>query len=1026
VHDDAGQVMDRVRRLLEERLRPATIRQTVPCAIAAFHVQDEPIAADEALAASYSAISTGDGWGPPWGTMWLRVQCSVPGLWPPEQTELAVDLGFDDRTPGFQVEGLAYDSSGAVIKGVSPRNSNLPLTLLGLKGGDELLVYIEAAANPSIMGAAESFVPTSLGSRETSGRAASRRLGKVELSLVNDDVRALCIDVEVLCGLASVLAETNPRRYEIMTALDKMADRLDPDDIPGSAVAARGTLAQVLAAPAHASAHRVVATGHAHIDSAWLWPVRETVRKCARTFANALALSEQYPEFVFACSQAQQYEWVRDYYPGLFARIRERVAAGTWIPVGGTWVEPDGNLCGGESMARQLVFGRRFFLDEFGVECHEVWLPDSFGYSAAWPQLARLAGARYFLSQKLSWNQTNTFPHSTFLWEGIDGTRIFTHFPPVATYNAELMPAELARASQSYAEHGRGTCSLVPFGYGDGGGGPTREMLERAARQADLEGSPRVEIASPLAFFRAAEDEYINPPVWSGELYLERHRGTFTSQARLKSMNRRCEHLMREAELWSATALAHGIADYPYDEIERAWKTLLLLQFHDILPGSSIAWVNDEAAAAYQRLGAELEALVSAATAALAGGANGHVEFNAGPRAREGVPALGMAAAEVISGEVVPAVRVSRGEGADAGATVLENGLLRVVVDADGLLRSVRDLVAGREVLPGKARANVLQLHRDLPARWDAWDVDASYQHTVLDLVACDQVEVVVATENEAVIEARRSFGASGASRAIQRIRLRRGGRRVEFETEVDWRESEKFLKVAFPLDLRAEHSCAEIQYGHVRRPLHANTSWDAARFEVYAHRFVHVGEAGYGVAIANDSTYGHDMSRTTRDDGGTTTTVRLSLVRGPRFPDPRADQGTHQFGYALAPGADVADAVGEGYRANLRLRRAAGTRVVPPIVAIDDGGTGAIVVEAVKAADNRSGDLVLRLYEALGGRARAIVTPGVAITEAAEADLLERLRPERPVMEVADGRFEIELRPFEVRTLILRRRPSP
>jgi alpha-mannosidase len=1023
VHDDAVQVMDRLRRLLEERLRPAITREAVPCAIAAFVVDGEPIAAGEALAAHYSAISPGDAWGPPWGTMWLRVQCRVPEDWPAEQTELAVDLGFDDRMPGFQVEGLAYDGSGAVIKGIAPRNSSLPLKLLGLKGGDELLVYVEAAANPSIMGAGESFVPTSLGSRETSGQTASRRLGPVELLRVDDDIRALCIDVEVLCGLASVLAESDPRRYEILAALDKMADRLDPDDIQGSAAAARGTLAPVLAAPAHASAHRVVATGHAHIDSAWLWPVRETIRKCARTFANVLALSEQYPDFVFACSQAQQYEWIRDTYPGLFARIRERVAAGSWIPVGGTWVEPDGNLCGGESLVRQLVFGRRFFLDEFGVECPEVWLPDSFGYSASWPQLARLAGAQYFLSQKLSWNQTNTFPHSTFLWEGIDGTRIFTHFPPVATYNAELTPAELARASHSYAEHGKGSSSLVPFGYGDGGGGPTREMLERAARQADLAGSPRVEIGSPQAFFRAAAEEYANPPVWSGELYLERHRGTLTSQAGLKSMNRRCEHLMREAELWSATALAHGVADYPYDKIERGWKTLLLLQFHDILPGSSIAWVNDEAAAAYERLRTELDAIVTAATAALAGGGSGQITFNAGPRARDGVPALGMAAALTGSGDVHPVVRVTPGEAADAGTTVLENGYLRVVIDADGLLQSVRDLVARREVVPANARANVLQLHRDLPAKWDAWDVDASYQHTVMDLVASDRVDVVVATEDEAIIEARRSFGVTGASRAIQRIGLRRGGRRLEFETEVEWRETEKLLKVAFPLDLRAEHSCGEIQYGHIRRPLHVNTSWDAARFEVCAHRFVHVGEAGYGVAIANNATYGHDMNRTTRDDEGTTTTVRLSLVRGPRFPDPRADSGTHRFGYTLAPGADIADAVSEGYRANLQLRRAAGTRVVPPIVAVDDGGTGAVVVEAVKAADDRSGDLVVRLYEALGGRARAIVTPGVAISEAAEADLLERPRRDRPVIDVTGGRFEIELRPFEVRTIILRRR---
>ena len=1018
MHDDAEQVTDRVRRFLAERLRPAIVRDAVPCEVAIFEVDGEPVPVAGALAASYSAVSPGHAWGPPWGTAWLRVRGHLPGDWPPECAELAVDLGFDTSRPGFQAEGLAYDADGAVVKGIAPLNSHIPVPLLGRKSGDDLLVYVEAAANPPIMGGADSFAPTPLGSRDTAGTAPSWRLGTIELVRTDETIRALCTDIEVLLGLADVLgqpgARTDPRRHQLLAALDTMIDGLDPDDLPGGAAAARRELAGVLAAPAYAGAHTIVATGHAHIDCAWLWPIRETIRKCARTFANVLALGEQYPQLVFACSQAQQYEWVRDHYPGLFARLRERVAAGQWVPAGGTWVEPDGNLCGGESLVRQLVLGRRFFLAEFGTECREVWLPDSFGYSAAWPQLARLAGAEYFLTQKLSWNQTNTFPHSTFRWEGIDGTRIFTHFPPVATYNAKLTPAELARASASYAEHGRGTYSLVPFGYGDGGGGPTREMLERALRQSDLAGSPRVELGSPEAFFRAAEAEYRDPPVWSGELYLERHRGTFTSQARLKAMNRRCEHLLREAELWSATALASGLLDYPYDDLERAWKSLLLLQFHDILPGSSIAWVNDEAAAAYDELRTSLETTVSRATDALAGGGGGEIVFNASPRLRDGVPALGAAPAEQEAG---PAVNVQN----DKGCIILDNGLLRVVIDSDGLLRSVYDLVAGRELIPADARANLLRLHRDLPNRWDAWDIDASYRQHVTELTDCAGIEVVTATGDEAVVEVRRPFG---DSRAVQRIRLRRGGRRVEFETEVDWRESEKLLKVAFPLDLRAEHSSAEIQFGHVRRPLHANTSWDAARFEVYAHRFVHVGEAGYGVAIANDATYGHDMSRDTRPDGGTTTTVRLSLVRGPRFPDPRADHGKHRFGYVLAPGADVAGAVGEGYRANLPLRRVPGSRAVPPVVTVDDGGTGAVIVEAVKAADDRSGDLVLRLYEALGGRARATVTPALAVAEVVETDLLERPLAGDRFIPVDGGRFAVEFRPFQIRTLVLRRQP--
>ena len=821
MHDEYSQVTARVGRLLEERLRPAIIAADAPCEVTAYRTAGEPPDVTEAMVACYSKISAGEVWGAPWSTTWLRVRGQVPGHWAAEHAELSVDLGFDATMPGFQAEGLAFDRHGAVVKGIAPRSSHVPLALLGLQGGDDLLVYVEAVAIPSIMGGGQGFAPTRLGRRETAGSAPGRRLGPVELRLADGQMRALCLDIEVLCGLAAALADREPRRAEILAALDRMADRIDPDDLRGCVAAARRELAGALAAPAYPGAHRVVATGHAHIDSAWLWPVRETIRKCARTFASVLALGEQYPGLVFACSQAQQYEWVRDHYPGLFARLRDRVAAGTWVPVGGTWVEPDGNLCGGEALARQLVLGRRFFRSEFGVDCPEVWLPDSFGYSAAWPQLARLAGARYFLTQKLSWNQVNSFPHSTFWWEGIDGTRIFTHFPPVATYNAELTPAELALASGSYGEHGRGTSSLVPFGYGDGGGGPTREMLERAARQTSLAGSPGVRIGSPAEFFAAAQEEYADAPVWSGELYLEIHRGTLTSQARLKAGNRRCEHLLREAELWSATALALGLRDYPYGEIEQAWKTLLLLQFHDILPGSSIGWVNDEAAAAYDTLTARLEAIVASATTALAGGGDGETVFNASPHPRDGIPALGSAPAAPDPGAGAPAITVSREKASPVNRgspapVVLDNGLVRVVVDGDGLLCSVRDLVAGREVVPEGARANLLQLHRDLPTRWDAWDIDASYRRNVTDLTACDGIDVVTATEQEAVVQVRRSFGPKGRSSAVQRIRLRRGGRRVELETEVDWRESEKLLKVALPLDLRAEHSSAEIGRAHV------------------------------------------------------------------------------------------------------------------------------------------------------------------------------------------------------------------
>jgi len=432
-----------------------------------------------------------------------------------------------------------------------------------------------------------------------------------------------------------------------------------------------------------------------------MWPVRETIRKCARTFSNVAALADAYPDLRFACSSAQQYAWVQEHHPHVFARIKEKVASGQFVPVGGMWVESDTNLPGGEALARQLVQGRRYFARELGVEEQpEVWLPDSFGYTGAFPQLARLAGARWFLSQKMSWNTTNRFPHHTFWWEGIDGSRVFTHFPPADTYGSKLSGEQLAYGVANFADAGPANRSLLPFGYGDGGGGPTREMMETARRVADLEGSPRVVVETPAEFFAGAEAEYPQAPVWSGEMYLEFHRGTYTSQLAMKQGNRRTEHLLREAELWGATAAVRAGADYPYDHLDRLWQDTLLLQFHDILPGSSIAWVHREARDTYRRLAGELEALVAGSLAAAAGSGEVEVLANAAPHDRDGVPAL---AAGTPAAPGAP-VTVAR----DGDAVVLDNGLLRVRVDADGTIGSVRDLVADREVLaPGAAPVDV-------------------------------------------------------------------------------------------------------------------------------------------------------------------------------------------------------------------------------------------------------------------------------------------------------------------------------
>ncbi|MCU1425924.1 MAG: alpha-mannosidase, partial [Microbacteriaceae bacterium] len=734
MHTNTTLVEARIERFVRDRLRPALYRRTAPVDVSAWDVRGEPVPFATAAAARYEQFAVGSAWGSPWGTVWFRVSGTVPQDWTAEGTrpELVVDLGFSasgtgflaapgfQAAAGFQAEAIAWRPDGTIIKAIEPLNSYVPVG----DAGSAVELYLEAAANPNVAGDFR-FSPTVYGDKGTAGDQPIYQLRTLHLAELDVTVWELLQDIWTLSGLLLQLPESLPRRAEILSALDAMVDAVDPDDVAATAAAGRAALVDVLASPAYASAHRLSAVGHAHIDSAWLWPVRETVRKVARTFSNVLALMEDDPDFVFAASSAQQYAWLQEGYPELFERVKAQVAAGRFVPVGGMWVESDTNMPGGEAMARQFVAGKRFFIEQLGVEPLEVWLPDSFGYSAALPQIVAAAGSKYFLTQKISWNETNRMPHHTFSWEGIDGTRIFTHFPPVDTYNSELSAADLARAERQYAEKGVGRHSLVPFGWGDGGGGPTREMLAAAARTHDLEGSPRVTMTTPATFFETAEAELASPPVWSGELYLESHRGTYTAQPRTKRGNRESEHRLREAELWATAATVLRGVDYPYEALESAWKTVLLQQFHDILPGTSIAWVHREAEANYARIAGELESLIGTALASLTGEGDTELSFNAGPFAVDGVAALGSGVAEadgVATPDGVPTVRST------AGGTVLENARVRVVVDARGLVTSLYDLDARRELVPAGEAANELQLFRDTPTQWDAWDIDEHYK----------------------------------------------------------------------------------------------------------------------------------------------------------------------------------------------------------------------------------------------------------------------------------------------------------
>ena len=993
--EDRETVRRYVRTLVRTAVRPAIHPARAPLTVEAFHVHGEPIGPDAARAATYEPFAVGQAWGGMWDTTWFRMRGTIPLDWAGRRVDARITLGGGGQV-GFTAEGLIWDEAGPV-QGLHHEHRGDRVTA-SARGGEPVELLIEAAANP-IPPWADLAFPLLM---PDPGGPPLYTLGRAELTVVDEEIEALWLDLRVLMPLADRLPE--PRASQIHRALHEVARIIDRADVAGTAKAARAVLAPLLTGPATVP-HTITAVGHAHIDTAWLWPLRETRRKCARTFANQLRLMEEFPDYRFTCSQAQQYEWIKEGYPSLWNQIVDRVAAGQWEPVGGMWVEADTNLASGESLVRQFVHGKRFFLDEFGIESREVWIPDVFGYSAALPQIATLAGCTSFVTQKMSWNATNRFPHHSFWWQGLDGSRLFTHFPPAATYNGDWTPGEILQSVSAFSDHGRSDRSLYPFGYGDGGGGPTREMLENARRMADLDGLPRIELGTVAEFLDQAQRDARDLAVWVGELYLETHRGTYTTHADVKRGNRRGEEALRAAELWSVAAAAatDDWDGYPDAELDRLWKLLLLHQFHDIIPGSAIHWVYDDSRRDHAAILEGAAGIISRALTTLAGAGQGSVVFNPASHARREVVALPDRGLQLVRVEAcgwTPAA-VEEARAVDASADGFDNGRVRVRWDGDGLLTEVWDHEHQRDVLAAGRRGNVFQLHDDHPNAFDAWDVDPTYRDRMVDLVDAEHIEVVQSDPLRASLRVERRFG---NSRITQLMHVTAGSRRIEFETEVDWQESHRFLKVMFPVAIRSSRASFGIQHGYVERPTVVNTSWDAARFEVCAHRWADLSEAGYGVALLNESKYGYDV----RGDE-----LRLSLLRAPSYPDPIADRGIHRFGYALLPhGGDLRVVIEEAEAFNLPLSVVPGSST-GRVLGMDRPG---VSVEAVKMAD-RERAVVVRLCEVRGARGPVTLTPGFPIAGATRTDLLERdLEP----LDVREGSVHLTLRPFELVTVKL------
>ncbi|MFH1024587.1 MAG: glycoside hydrolase family 38 C-terminal domain-containing protein [Planctomycetota bacterium] len=1025
---EEGMYLGKIRQWVST-FQPRVYAGKQPVADIAWRTTSRRETAAEAARAVYRPCRLPFVWGRRRDTTWFRLRLDIPRAWCGRRVVLRLNPEGE----------AAVFHRGVPVQGLDANHDEVLLAARAA-GGERVELFLEAIA-------ASDFE-----------RHAPRTFRFAEVAAVNEFLRDAWLDFEVLYELARALPEGNPRRGRIVAAMNDAVNGCPFDGTPAElsawAARARRALAPALAARNGSDAVTLAVHGHSHIDVAWKWTLAETVRKCSRTFSTVVGLLDRHPGFIFTQSQPQLYEFTRRHYPALYRKIVRFVKSGRWEAAGGLWVECDCNLSGGESLVRQMLHGKRFLREELGVDTPVAWLPDVFGYPGSLPQIFAKGGMPYFFTIKIDWNEMNLFPYASFWWKGIDGTRVLAHFgASKASYNGEFTIGELQKAGAFLASRDPGVREgLYPFGFGDGGGGPTEAMVEYAGRARDLAGIPRTRMSRVDDFFRRLAREGGRLPEWVGELYFELHRGTYTTQANAKRNNRKAEIALRGAEFLAAIDFAAG-GRYPAAGLDRAWKYVLLNQFHDVLPGSSIGEVYREAETQYADVFRTIGDIAARATARLAArmdtrgpgravlvenelswsrGGVVEVPARAGdsvvldetgaalPVQRadgrlialaRGVPAMGAVVWRVASGRP----RAKAGGFPRAGKGILENERLRVRFDARGRVSGIFDKRAGRELLPAGARANVFQLFEDRPREWDAWDIDFSFGENRRDLVGPCPGRVVERGPVRAALRFERRFG---KSRIVQDVRIVAGSSVVEFFTRVDWHESHRLLKVAFPMDVHTDRVSCEIQFGAVERATHRNTGWDRARFEIPAHRWADLSEPGYGASLLNDGKYGYDVRGNV---------LRLSLLRAPSRPDPRADRGHHEFTYALYPHAGAwreALTVREGLALNVPLRAAAvpGGRPGPLGTSAGFFSVGApnVVLDTVKRAE-ASEKIVLRLYEAHGARADCRLETRLPVRSARETDFHETGGSAVPVARGADGvSMALRFRPFEIKTVVL------
>ena len=1000
----------------------------------------EHLSPEEAMKGQFELVEPGFTWGKTWEYCWFRGKVVLPAE--AEGKRIVMDLRPDGESTLF-VNGQEFGTYRA--SWVSQKHHFIEDNVLSTvaAAGTEYEILMETYAGhyyPESPDGGCATGPVLPGAYQDPLEEGKRRtLGVCTFGIWNEDAYQLWMDADTLKQVLDKLDPNSLRAAKIAEALEKFTLVVDFEQDEAGRIASyragREALKPALEAKNGSTAPVFYAIGNAHIDLAWLWPMAETHRKTERTFAAQLRLLEEYPEYKYIQSQPAAYEMCRKYYPELFQRIKKAVKDGKWIAEGAMWVEPDTNMASGEALIRQLLYGKKYYKEEFGVDSQMLWLPDTFGYTAALPQILKSCGVRYLVTQKIFWsyNEGEQFPYHYFYWEGMDGSKITSFLPTNYTYRTD--PSELISVWENRSQKRDLDAFLLPFGYGDGGGGPARDYLEYAEREKDLEGCPKVKQENPITFFKEMEKEGGPKHTYTGELYFSAHRGTYTSQAMVKQNNRRCELSMRELEFWSTLAALKGKA-YPAEAVERLWKEVLLHQFHDILPGSSIARVYQEAEKAFHAILDESHELTEKALQSLTEGENGITvgnslgfayetvlelpeSFAAGAKTKEGkeiptekigdkvyglaeLPAYGMVS-------LVPAEEQTKAEDevvlTQVGETyVLENRQVKAVVDGKGEVISFVLKTSGREF--AAEPLNRFHLYKDVPRLFDAWDIDSNYKEQEITAAEDVKVSVLQAGSLRGVLKV---TGRISNSSFVQYIRLDAESTRLEFETVIDWKELHRLLKVAFPVRVFAENGINEMQFGYVERPTRRSRTYDKDRFEVCNHRYSALCDGAHGAAVLNDCKYGISMNENA---------LELTLLRAAAAPEMHADNREHHFTYAFTAWegsfAD-SDVVRQGYELNVKPVVANGTVNAFSMFGVEKNN---VILESVKLAEDGSGDLILRLYESKKAAVHTALFTTLPVVQAWSCTMLEEKETE---LVVEDKSISLDFRAFEIKTLRLK-----